>query len=181
MLLQFLQENNGERAARNKNKVKTISIVTLGPHHTLKGITEADKLGTTIGLMQMSRELAIPSLTLLKDYHLTVKPFLPPVCLVFLWLGTAVGWSNGPFNDHELVRSSMSPGAKVTALSHGASCESSECDLNDFQICSCMRPLLFPRSTISNVRFAQFSQGNSQKRQKLCMQLFCVCLRFICL
>lgn len=132
MLLQFLSENNGERAVRNKSKVETISIVTSGPHHILKGIAEAYELGTTIGLMQMGRALAIPSPTLLRDYDLTVKSFLPPACLLFLHLGIAVGWSNGPFDDRKSVRSSVSPGPKVTAPSCGASCKSSECDSNDF-------------------------------------------------
>lgn len=150
--------------------VETISIVTFGSHHSLKGIAEAHELGTTIELMQMRRALAFSSPTLLRDYDLAVKSSLPPVCL-FLCLGTAVGWSNGPFDDHNLVRSSMSPCPKATALSRDASCKSSECDSNDFWICSCLRPLLFPRATISSVRFAQFSQGSGQKYKRLCINL----------
>lgn len=123
MLLLFLSENNGERAVRNKNMTETISIVTSGPHHTLKGIGKAHELGTMIGLMQMGKTLAVSSRT--------VKYFLPPACLL-LCLGTAVGWSNGPFDEQKSVRLSISPGLKVTALSHGVSCKPSECDSNDF-------------------------------------------------
>lgn len=67
--------------------------------------------------MQMDKALAILSRT--------VKYFLPPVCLLFLCLGTAVGWSNGPFDEHKSVRSSMSPSLKVTDLLHGVYCKSS--------------------------------------------------------
>lgn len=121
-----------QRETRMVEMVETISIVMFGSYHNLKGIAEAHELGTMIELMQMRRALAFSSPTLLRDYDLTVKSFLPPVCLLFLCLGTAVGWSSGPFDDHNLVRSSMSPCPKAAALSRDASCESSECDSNDF-------------------------------------------------
>lgn len=121
MVLWFLSENNRERTVRNKNKAEIISITTSSPNHTLKGITEARELGTTIGLMQMSRTSIITSPALLRDYDLPVKSFLPPESLLFLHLGTAMGWSNGLFDDHASVRSPLSPVPKVTAHSCGAS------------------------------------------------------------
>lgn len=128
LILPVLLENNGERAVRNENRVETASTVIPCALHALKGITEARRLGAMVGFMRVSRALAISSPTLLRDCDLTVKSFLPLLCLL-VRLQTAAGWTVGLFNNHG---SSMSTASKVTALSPGAFRRSLQCDPNGF-------------------------------------------------